>query len=190
MNEIKYKDVILVGRANKCITDHHKVDNLKAIVKVITRQGNIKLVEFGASYCTECNKYFMEEWQLQKLKDIGRPMCRVPINERHNHHTDVENANLGVGLKTESIIHQYGYNVNAHENMTDKQRQIILMHIIENHIANKAEIKSHLTWLINHNSGSLKMENALAKWRADRQFVDKYMLGSYEAIIVRSITRK
>ena len=187
LSEIRHVDLLSIGGPHKCIKQNHRMEDLRATVNVITKVGTEKSISFNATYCFECNKYFMEDWQYDLLSERGIPMCKVSFEE-HSKHGEV-NSVYGK-LNAESLIHQYGYNVQEKLGLTDIQRQTLLMYLLENGIVkSKMEITTHLTWLINQKIGNPVMANAVAKWKADREFVEKYKLGTYKVVVVRSIKK-
>lgn len=98
--------------------------------------------------------------------------CRVVEFE------DVVNPKKGKGFASnfaaESTIHQFGYNANKDEDLSNGERQAILSFIIENKIMKTYEIVSFLEGLISLRSGNPRMEDAISKWKADVNFLEHY----------------
>lgn len=67
---------------------------------------------------------------------------------------------------------------------------IFLAVIIDNKIMSKSEIISYLDFFINQRSSIPRMEVAISKWEADRDFVENYKIGHYIQFGVKAIYRK
>ena len=72
----------------------------------------------------------------------------------------------------ESILHMYGYNVSSTEDLSDKQRQIILYSIIANNVLQRWQIVDHISFLVSLNKEKRNWENAVEKWRKDIEYVN------------------
>lgn len=85
---------------------------------------------------------------------------------------------------------QYGYNVSQMEGLTDTGRQKILAVIIDNKIMSKSEIISYIDFFISQRSSNSRMEVAISKWEADREFIENYRIGQYTKYGVNAIYRR
>lgn len=90
----------------------------------------------------------------------------------------------------ESVLYQYGYNVKTKDNLSDKQRHLILAAVVESGILTREQICSHLDTLIERGSKIEKWELATQKWKQDRHFVKKYNVKSLPAILTNKIILK
>lgn len=96
----------------------------------------------------------------------------------------------GMKLAQESLLMQYGYNVSQTEGFTTTGRQKILAVIIDNKIMSKSEIISYIDFFISQRSSNSRMEVAISKWEADREFVENYKIGLYSQFGVKAIYRR
>ena len=90
----------------------------------------------------------------------------------------------------ESILYQYGYNVKTKEDLSDKQRHIILASVVESQILTREQICSHLDTLIERGSKIEKWELATQKWKQDRQYVKKYNNKNLPTILFNKVILK
>ena len=190
LSEIKYKDFVVRSTTMRCTNRQHHIENIQAVVTVITPLGDLVTRQIPASYCRECNVYFLMENTYTKLKTIGIPFCRVT-----DHETWIK-QNTGVGcmkLAKESVLMQYGYNVSQKEDLSSMQRQTILQSIVENGILSKSEVVSYLNYFINQriNRDTDMYDVAISKWREDRDFILYSDLGIPQRVFgIKSITKR
>ena len=152
----------------------------------IDRHGNIRQVTVAAGYCGNCNIFFIMESAYDKLKMMGVPICRMTEEKIYLKGTAFMN---GMKLARESILMQYGYNVNQTEGLSSTQRKKILAVLIDNKILTKADIISYLDFFINQRKKQKSMEKDIDKWEDDKEFVLEYNKGSYEKYGVKGIYR-
>lgn len=93
-------------------------------------------------------------------------------------------------LAQESILMQYGYNVNQMEGLSSTRRQKILAVLIDKSILGKSEIISYLDFFISQRKTQSKFQIAISKWEDDREFVENYRLGEYHLYGVNAIYRR
>ena len=190
LSEIKYKAFVVRSTTMRCTNRQHHIENIQAVVTVITPLGDLVTRQIPASYCRECNVYFLMENTYTKLKTIGIPFCRVT-----DHETWIK-QNTGVGcmkLAKESVLMQYGYNVSQKEDLSSMQRQTILQSIVENGILSKSEVVSYLNYFINQriNRDTDMYDVAISKWREDRDFILYADLGIPQRVLgIKSITKR
>ena len=96
----------------------------------------------------------------------------------------------GMNLSSESILMQYGYNVSQTKDLSEYQRQKILVMIIEHEVLSKNEIIGYLDFFIRQRKGRKIYKNAIEKWEKDKEFVESYRKGSFRMVGIGSITRK
>ncbi len=112
-------------------------------------------------------------------------MCRV--SDERNYLKTI-NMN-GMLLANESILMQYGYNVNQEEDLSETTRQALLAFLIDKKIMKKSEIISYLDFFINQRQTQPKYQIAIGKWELDRTFVETYKMGKYEEYGVAGLKR-
>ena len=122
----------------------------------------------------------------QNLKKKGMVLCRV-TDEKNYMRSGYIN---GMKLAQESLLMQYGYNVSQTEGLTATGRQKILAVIIDNKIMSKSEIISYIDFFISQRNSNSRMEVAISKWEADREFVENYKMGHYSQFGVKAIYRR
>ena len=170
--EITFNDVIVLSNIASCTTKDHGLIDVTARIPVFLDDGNIGFVDINTSYCPKCNKYIMLKTDFKQIE--GVIACKVvdytTIQNGNNNYYDDE---IEIKQK-ESILYQYGYNVKTKEDLSDKQRHIILASVVESQILTREQICLHLDTLIERGSKIEKWEPATQKWKQDRQYVKKY----------------
>ncbi len=90
----------------------------------------------------------------------------------------------------ESILYRYGYNVKTKDNLSDKQRHLILASVVESNILTREQICSHLDTLIERGRKIEKWQLATQKWNQDRQYIKTYNTKSLPKVLVNSVIKK
>ena len=93
----------------------------------------------------------------------GLPLIRLQIN-------DSPGNTIEYGAD-QSILFLSGYSVNANRDLSAPQRQQILASLVATGTLSKSRINMYLNWFIDHNGRIPGHETAVAKWRADLQFL-------------------
>ncbi len=176
---------LVISDNRKCTYNAHELQDVSLIVRIACKNGDIKDVHILASYCENCDEYFILKSDYYKLKSQGAILC--PIEDRTVKQKGTQKyENAG----SESRIHQLGYNVKKESKFTPKQRQIILANIIENTGITKAEIKSNIIRCINQHRKHKGYENAIACWKDDLEFINNYHNGDIPEIKVDKLILK
>lgn len=183
--EIGLKDFVVRANVFKCMHNKHKIDNVVAMIN-IDDNGKRKQIKITAGYCSQCKIYFIMDSTYQNLKKKGMVLCRVSDEKNYMKSGYIN----GMKLAQESLLMQYGYNVSQTEGLTDIGRQKILAVIIDNKIMSKSEIISYIDFFISQRSSNSRMEVAISKWEADREFVENYKIGQYTQYGVNAIYRR
>lgn len=183
--EIGLKDFVVRANVFKCMHNKHKIDNVVAMIN-IDDNGKRKQIKISAGYCSQCKIYFIMDSTYQNLKTKGMVLCRVSDEKNYMKGGYVS----GIKLAQESLLMQYGYNVSQTEGLTATARQKILAVIIDNKIMSKSEIISYIDFFISQRSSNSRMEVAISKWEADREFVENYRIGEYTQFGVNAIYRR
>lgn len=182
--QIYFEDFVTVTTNNYCIGKGHQFENIRAIVHILMRDGNLKTITVPAGYCQTCKKYFIGYWQFENLRKLGIILCRM-VHENQQQTSSSEN--FYDSLSPESILKQSGYSVGVKDDLTDEQRRQILVCLMESGICSKQKITSHLSWLIQSREGRMDLANAIHKWTADRNFVDSYKMGSGRVVAMKAL---
>lgn len=165
-------DFIVRSHGYSCKHRGHTMTPVEASVAVLIADSILDERTFRAFYCEQCGKYFVTDTAFERLTRGGRLCCRVIELQ------DAINLKEGKGrfsqYAKESMIHQYGYNVAKAEGLTSGNRQSILSFVIENDIMSQYEIISFLEGLIRTREGMRNMQDAVAKWKEDVRFLERY----------------
>lgn len=184
--QINARDFVVRRSVFKCTHDKHKIENLDATVEIIDKAGGVRLATINAGYCSACKIFFIMESSYEKLKKKGIPICRVSDEKTY---LKSSFAN-GMRLAQESILMQYGYNVNQAEGLTGTRRKRILAVLIDKKIMSRSEIISYLDFFICQRQSNPKFELAISKWEDDRDFVESYRVGEFHQYGVNAIHRR
>lgn len=185
-NEIKAKDFLIKRNVFKCVHDNHVLEDVNAIVSVITNEGNIEPVYVLSGYCRSCNVYFVLEDSLKELLSKGRPMCFL-------YDWDRKEKELRPGyifMSAESLLYQYGYNVNAIDNIPAAKRQRILEMMIDGGVITKNEILSYLNLFITQRKNNKSMQKAIGKWKEDIDHILQYKADEGSNVQIQSLHNK
>lgn len=184
--DLAFGDFVVLSNKNRCLANGHEIEDVLAKIYILGRDGSASFYEIPAGYCHQCNQYFIETFQYERLRAAGIPLCRVIKNIQPK----ADGSDYYKNLNEESILRQFGYNVNQQENLSEEQRQTILACLMESGICNRHKITGHLSWLIRNNEGKLYMDNAVSKWTDDRSFAENYSFGSCRIVEIRSLRIK
>ena len=182
-NKIKVKDFLIKRNVFMCIHGDHVLEDVNAEVSIVTNKGDLETVHVSAGYCRNCNVYFVLEDPLKKLLSKGRPMCFLydwDRKEKEMHHGYIF-------MSAESLLYQYGYNVNAADNIPTAKRQRILETMINNGVMTKNEILSYLKLFITQRKNNKSMQKAIGKWQEDIEFLLQYEADDFDSVQIRSL---
>ena len=185
--KILFDDFVTLTDANSCTKNNHNIEDIDALIFILRKDGRIMPRTLPAHYCKTCNKYYITRWQFEQICDLGILMCQM-ITENGSKHNS--SSHYYDNLQEESILYRSGYNVKAKDDLSAKQRQMIIAMVIESGMCNNNQISSHLTWLINNWRDNQSMQNAIQKWTEDRDFVINYRKGTHRAVGVKLIRHK
>lgn len=177
-----------VTRTNvfRCSTKSHELTDIMCRVKVVRRNGSIGAITIPGAYCDTCKRYYILERDYERLKIQGIPLCKIV---EYDFWTS-NNQSTFLGLNHESLLHMMGYNVNAQENLSTKQRWCILETIIDAKILTVIEIQSHLEWLIRRSKNLDNFASARSKWEYDSKHIAEYDNNRKTIVDAASITKK
>lgn len=186
--QIGVKDFVVRRSVFKCSHSEHKLEDIVAAINILDKQNEVKLIKVNAGYCPNCKLFFILENTYQNLKNKGIPICRV--SDEKTYLKNSFNFLNEMALAQQSVLMQYGYNVNQIEGLSATRRQKILVVLIDKEILTKSEIISYLEFFINMRQYNSKFETAIAKWEMDIEFVEDYRLGEYHQYGVNGIYRR
>lgn len=154
----------------RCNKNGHNIEEVNAVVNVFNKQNSkVSEVDIPAFYCRNCNIYYIYENEFKKLLSYGIPTC--PVHEENKYFSEKGSFE---NYSSESLLRQFGYNVNAQENLSTNERHRILMMILDNGIMDKNLVMSHLHYLYSSRKNQVIMQNAVSKWKQDITFVSEY----------------
>ena len=168
--DLNGKFITKLGNVN---AEKHNFVDIIAIVPVLNPKGKIESVQVPALLDEDCYHFYILEPEIKLLENKGQILCKVVTEE---YWKSVQKKEDSFNLKSESILHKMGYNVNSRFNLSTYERQKILRDVISSGVLTKAEICSHIDYLISRSEGRPKLKNALIKWKKDRQFVSNIEL--------------
>lgn len=157
------------GKLKSCVSRKHNMDSIIVEIQVIDQKGNIKNININGFYCHECNLHYILDSEYERIRKIGTPLCQIFEDIKY-----FANANNKFDLNYESILYSFGYNVNAQNNLSDKQRFKILSFIVDNGVLSKSEVISYLNYFINMRIGRKEYKNAISKWKMDINSLNNY----------------
>ena len=178
------RDFVIKCHTFKCTKASHEIENIKASIPVILKNGDEKIITVTAGYCIQCGTYFIMESTYMNLKQHGIISCRVYDEKTYQKYVNVN----GMLLAEESLLKQYGYNVSEQEGLSERQRRKVLANLIDNHILSKTEVISHLDFCISMHQNE-KFVRSVSKWESDREFVENYWPGEMKKYGANAIYR-
>ena len=182
-NTIGIKDFLIRKNIFHCAHSDHVIKDITATVSVINRSGKIEKVKVAAGYCNTCNVFFIMEPMFNHIMNRGTPLCRV------YEWSKIENPSSEgtMDLAQQSLLRQYGYTVNATTNLSQLQRIHILEILVDSGIMTKSEIISYLSFFISQRKNNKNMQNAVAKWESDKEYISNYKIGSSANYQIRAL---
>lgn len=175
--------VIVLSNTLKCSSNHQSKD-LLAKIPVLNESGQISYIRISASYCFDCERFTILKDDFNAIKDVV--MCKV-IDETSEGQSN--NCDMEMGQK-QSILYNYGYNVQTKKNLSGQQRRIILSSVIEANIMNRRDVINHISTLIERGSKISSWKDATQKWKTDRKFVTEYQKDCLPEVIFNNIILK
>lgn len=174
---------IILNSNQKCPYEHHKMQDMEAIVRVGLSDGKIKEMSVPAMYCETCDEYHILKKDYIELKKHGVILCIVEDRTKNNSNIK-KNSHYSF---SESHIHKLGYNVRVDSDYTFEQRKLILANIIENTNITNYEIKSCIVRCINQHQNQGNYARSVLCWKEDLEFVNQYKKGDMKQVIVNKM---
>ena len=174
---IPYRNFFIHGNGECAIYGHDDQEPVTAVIQISCRNGAVEDMEVDASYCPDCNAYYISEQDYRCLTLLGRPICFCMTEEEYDKYKGRREYS---DLNPESIFHILGYNTNAQDNLSDAQRQDILSFVIESGLSTKKRAVSHLDWCIRMRASDTRQRLAIEKYRRDIAFLNGYEPGKIQ----------
>lgn len=183
--EIQLKDFVIKRNTFHCVHNEHILKDISASITIINQKGNFETMKVPAGYCKDCNVYFIFDDVYKRILSRGTPVCRMYDWKA----IESGSAAGNMMLAQESLLRQYGYNVNANEGLSSERRKRILQILVDNSIMTKSEIISYLKFFILQRKNNSSMKMAVEKWNSDKVFIENYKLGSLQNYYVGSFKK-
>lgn len=161
------------------------IQKKKALIPICKFDGTIIKEPMIVYYSWYTGQYYAYSASIKQLKEKGIILCRLLSAQN----SCLEQAEFGK-LNIESLIHQFGYNVSKQANLSDMQRHQILRFVLNNGICSYEDIKNHLSFLINLNKTSYKMNDAIHKWINDFDYLESVEITDLDVVEPISIIEK
>lgn len=119
-------------------------------------------------YCEDCERYMIGSLSLSLFREYsGKFIAQITefISDNNNEW----------GLRSESKLHQLGYNV-VDGKLSLAERQNILISVIEGKQLTFFEVVATIEQNIRNFENNYRMQNAVAKWQTDLKFINEYMV--------------
>lgn len=180
-----FTDIIILSTISACSYKNHNLKDTIANIPIFKENGTIDFIQKNISYCPQCNKYIMLKSDFKQIENIIA--CQVideTITKENKKSDEIEIKQY------ESVLYRYGYNVKTKENISNKQRHLILASVVESGILTRQQICSHLDTLIERGSKIPKWKEATQKWRQDREYVKNYNPENLPEVLVDRVIAK
>ena len=184
--DLNIHSVIVLSNTKHCSFSNHKNTDVIVQVPIIEKDGNINYSQVLASYCSTCKKYTILKDDFKNIS--GVILCEV-IDESVTYEAQNNKNELDI-KERESILYKYGYNVQSKQNLSSKQRHLILSSVIEANILTRRQIIDHLSTLIERGSKIISWKDATDKWKQDKYYVSSYKKENLPSIITNKIVLK
>lgn len=168
IEHVHINDLIVRSSMRTCWNKDHEIREVIAIVCVFNPKKGVVEVAVDAFCCPQCKRYYILQKAFDRLKNKGALCCKVITRPGVQYDFMSRSA---LGLSDQSIYNSLGYNVNADEGLTPQERRAVLDFVIENGFRTQKETIGFLEGRINYNGRKRNMENAVAKWESDIDYL-------------------
>lgn len=163
-------DCIIRGSDYQCIIKHHSIEAIDGLICVI-EEGQVVEEGISLSYCKTCSKYYISEYEFQRIKRKGIICCQIVTGNQE----EVSETSTGhLNLSQKSILMNYGYSVDSRFDTPSIERHRLLAFLVENEIMSAVELKAFIEWLISFNGSKINMSTAVSKWKDDLEYIRTY----------------
>lgn len=187
--EVKGPDIVVRSNMWNCINNHKLIDVAASFNLLIHKKnGELGVIESleHAAYCSQCETFFIHESTYDSLKKRGYLMHRIISHKLYENDGEFDISNMA----EESMLHYMGYNVSKHDDLSDEVRWGILENACNLGTMSKMEIVTFLSHLINTNGGKNNMDDAVGKWKMDRDHIQNYKINNLTKININNIKKK
>ena len=132
-----------------------------------------------------CKLYFIYDSEYKELLKHGIPTC--PVHEEIKYFSS---TNTFDKYESESLLRQFGYNVNSQENLSTNERRKVIDTVINNGIMNKSDVLSLLNFLASSRKNQYNMQNAVSKWESDIKYTRELNIDDVRRVKVGAFRKK
>lgn len=174
------KSFIQIGKdGGNYSSERNDLDN-EVIWLLVYALGTNRYELLEATYNKRKDYCFTDIWHYRQfVKHYGKPDLELEID---NHQRT--SGSTFDGLRSQSFLNAYGYNVNQAEGLSDSYRHELLAEVIDLELMTQSAISNFLSWCISTSSG--RYLAAESKWECDRRFVNGYRFNPSRFLIARS----
>lgn len=165
----------IISGSNNHITKNHKISdktvNIIYMNKIYKKYSVIKII---LHFCEQCKVYFdFEESFLIQLKklNINPSDLLIKILDKNMQSYSID----GDELANESFLHSLGYVCGRTKGLSKKERQNLLMKIIDREIMTISQIKNSIEFNIRMFGNNPNYTYALMDWKSDIDFLNEYI---------------
>ncbi len=163
---IDFRSFFVMDNMENCEKHAHEYAEVEATVPVMEGE-TFNYLNFPATYCFDCNVYYISRREYNRLKNKGKVLCQMLTAEEYERYRQ--------GTKFDDLspigpLAMLGYTVKK-DVLYDSERRQLLNWIIENEIMTKAKVIWYLESFIRRNQGQVKKASAVQKWREDRDYL-------------------
>lgn len=154
--------------STECHRQNHSILTKSYAVSLINSNNYVML---PVHYCSTCHRYFIGGKTLSEYEK-----CHGKLSIMRKKYSDSSSPinSPFINFNSESLLHQYGYNVRAGE-LTESARRAILVRLIENHQLSYHEICRTIEQNISLFQGNPHYFQAVSKWKSDLKFIGDYV---------------
>ena len=164
-----------------CSKQNHKILSVTGVL--VSLSGNP--VKLNVNYCADCEIFFIDYSEFKYYRDIyGVLLGNYFIQENFN-----SASGNYKNLSAESVLRICGYTVNQRDNLTVKQRHLILSNLMDKEIITKSRIMKYLQFFINSSRHRDNMKIANQKWQEDLIWVREYNINTQRHFLIHSIQK-
>lgn len=183
-HDIGYKDFVIIANVFLCIKEHHTMERVLAFIEEVLPDGTKEKVSTFALYCKDCDEYYIRSNDYENLKR-HHPIMVLRVIPTKKSGTEFESSRFE-GYAVESVLRQCGYTVSQSENLSPRQRRIILELVIDGGILTHQQVVGHLEWNI-EKDGTERNSLAREKWRDDINFLYEVYYHDAREVGIRSV---
>ena len=164
-----------------CSKKSHKILSVTGIL--ISLSGNP--IKLNVNYCADCEIFFIDYAEFKYYRDIygvliGNYLIQESFNSAFGNYKN---------LSAESVLRICGYTVNQRDNLTAKQRRLILSNLMDKEIITKPRLMKYLQFFINSSRYRDNMKIAHQKWQEDLIWIREYNIDTQRHFLINSIQK-